>query len=341
MPPIFLFVRPPAPPISLLPSSVSPVIMATTQDLSMKTMKYCAMVLVPALATVLTAHSQIGPQNNYYLAKTVWETDPGGPVATASIAAGPDNRIYVVDPETKQVRVYGMDGTALLVWGYDQDPGNAFYSPKGITVDHRGLVYVTDSGNTSAGCDPGVFVFQADGTFVRRIGAGLGEGDGEFLDPRDVAVTHDVDIDGDGVVDPDSREIYVRDFSGPPLQVFDVHGNFLRRISEWGGALFQLSKSGTWGRTSSMDVAPNGDCYVTNAKKIKVFDRDGAFQRSWDPRPTASDPNGYGRPVSVRVGPSGLVHVLVTAASNGPREKQHAVYSPDGTPLSETQITPD
>lgn len=61
--------------------------------------------------------------------------------------------------------------------------------------------------------------WTVDGSFVRTIG-GPGAGDGQFNDPRNLAI------------DVDTGEVYVFDSLNTRIQVFDADGNYLRK---WGG----------------------------------------------------------------------------------------------------------
>lgn len=107
-----------------------------------------------------------------------------------AISIGPDGSVYVVD-KSARVQRFSPDGTFELQWSM---PEYRAGKPVGLTVadDHRVLVADTHYHR--------VIVFDRDGHELARFGR-LGNGDGEFQLPTDVAV----DTTGD---------IYVSEYNG-------------------------------------------------------------------------------------------------------------------------------
>ncbi len=83
-----------------------------------------------------------------------------------------------------------------------------FFSVQDIAVDDDGSMYVSDR------ADDNVRVFDRAGNLVRRIGR-KGKGPGEFIAPKQLAITGDT--------------LFVAD-NGGVLDVFDLHGGFLNVV---------------------------------------------------------------------------------------------------------------
>ena len=116
-----------------------------------------------------------------------------------------------------------------------------------------GTVYVADSGNQR------IQRFSATGAFLGAWGTG-GSGDGQFLNPYDVAVA------------PDGT-VYVADSFR--IQHFSATGAFLGAWGAWGGG------DGQFERTSGVAVAPDGRVYVADMynNRIQVFGTD--YPNAW------------------------------------------------------------
>ena len=92
-----------------------------------------------------------------------------------------------------------------------------FAGVRSVAFDARGNLYVVDGAKAVlVEPDMRVLVFDASGSFVREFGS-MGEGPGEFKMPTRVAVMRD-------------GTTFVEDLGHGAYQLFDVNGEFLRRV---------------------------------------------------------------------------------------------------------------
>jgi DNA-binding beta-propeller fold protein YncE len=113
------------------------------------------------------------------------------PLGLAFDATG---NLYVTDVSAPQ-RILKFDPAGALIQTYGEDEGLLF--PNGVAADADGRVYATDSNNGR------LFVFEADGTVVGKIGRGSGAGNLGL--PRGIAIDSSgrifiVDSSGQGVL---------------------------------------------------------------------------------------------------------------------------------------------
>jgi uncharacterized protein (TIGR03663 family) len=176
------------------------------------------------------------------------------------VAASPSGEIYVADTWNHRVMHYTADGAYESQWGFEGpnvlDDPNAFWGPRGITVDAEGRIYITDTGNKR------IQVFADQDTFEMQIGSG-----GTFQGELDEPVGIDVGLDGN---------LYVADTWNQRIQVFDPGGDFVRQwpVDAW------------YAQTNErpyLDVDALGNVYVTDpeAFRIIVFDTLGAYRYSF------------------------------------------------------------
>lgn len=87
---------------------------------------------------------------------------------------GPDGLLYVVDGISRQINVFGLDGSYISTFGKE-----TFTDPGGIAVDDEGRVYVSDGFNHR-------IVVYANRRVVETYGK-AGSGPGEFQNPGNLA----------------------------------------------------------------------------------------------------------------------------------------------------------
>ena len=169
------------------------------------------------------------------------------------VAEDSRGRIIVTDPGAYGVHIFdfAQQKYKFLSHREGEDP---LLSPQCVAVDSQDNIYVTDS---EAGK---VFVFAADGKFVRVIGA-LKGGEGFFKRPTGIAV------------DSESQRIYVADTWRNQVFVLDMRGGVIRTIGKLGHTAGEFNMP-TELRLEGEELA------VLDAMnfRIQVFDRSGAFR---------------------------------------------------------------
>jgi DNA-binding beta-propeller fold protein YncE len=148
-------------------------------------------------------------------------------------------------------RVFGEHGT-----GPQQ-----LYHPRDVEIDKQGRTWVADTQNHR------IQVFASDGTFLRTIGEGVGQGEGQLYYPEALAL--------DDPADPGF--VYVADTANSRIQVFDAST----------GASVQ-----TWGKLGEADgdlnnpsgIATDGNyVYVTDSRnhRVEKFTTAGTYVTKW------------------------------------------------------------
>lgn len=129
------------------------------------------------------------------------------------LAAGPDNRLYIVDRDAHEIIVCQRDGERVGGLGKRHNPLEPFNHPTDVAIAPGGDIYVSDG---YAGHR--VHRFQSDGTLVQSWGE-LGSGPGQFLTPHAIWVMRD-------------RRVVVADRENNRLQVFSPDG---AHLASWTG----------------------------------------------------------------------------------------------------------
>jgi len=140
-----------------------------------------------------------------------------------------------------------------------------------------------------------------DNKFSTKWGT-LGSGNGQFHQPRDVAVNSLHGL------------LYVADTLNNRIQVFDTDGNY---VSEWGQ---QGTQDGQFNHPGNIGVSPWGDIYVTDTEnsRIQRFNSNGTFISKWGGAGT--EPNQFNLPGDITFDSSGK-SVFVTDTGNNRIQK--------------------
>ena len=150
-------------------------------------------------------------------AKGNWIADATPPHTTetsrqpVSVAVAPDGAVYVVDRALQQLLRFDADGAFRDVV---RPAGLDHWAPLGVAVDSAGLLYVTETFDTTDVQRHRVVELQPDGTIVRAFGE-KGAGASNLMFPNQIA------IDGKG-------RVWVADMTG--VKVFKQDGTYLFRV---------------------------------------------------------------------------------------------------------------
>lgn len=217
-----------------------------------------------------------------------------------------------VQPDPKG-RVYGM--YELAAAGVER---GQFNLPRGITRGPDGSFYVVDTANMR------VQKFDATGKWLQIIGAGKGEGDGQFKGFSDDAVG----TGPGGIASDAAGNIYVADTWNHRIQKFDKDGKFLGKWGEFISLGDPASANDAARNTKffgprGVAVGPDGNIYVTDTgnKRVQIFDANGKYLRQIDsgmspsklsPNYAFSSPGELNEPVGITVDSAGNVYVADT-----------------------------
>lgn len=137
--------------------------------------------------------------------------------------------VLVTDQDSDRICVHRLsDGGFVRSFGQAASPDASLRDPTGIAVsDVDGLAFVTES--PYQGVHRVSVWWLEDGSLVHRWGS-TGSGDGQFNDPRGIAVSC-----GAG------RLVYVADSRNHRIQVFGVDGRFVRSFGFLGSGPAQLN----------------------------------------------------------------------------------------------------
>lgn len=129
------------------------------------------------------------------------------------LAAGPDDRLYIVDRDAHEIIVCQRNGTRVGGLGTRHRPLEPFNHPTDVAIAPGGDIYVSDG---YAGHR--VHRFRSDGTLVQSWGE-LGSGPAQFLTPHAIWVMRD-------------GRVVVADRENNRLQVFSSDG---AHLASWTG----------------------------------------------------------------------------------------------------------
>ena len=224
---------------------------------------------------------------------TVGGTRPaeGGFNGPFGLAYGPSGELYVADWFNHRIQKFDADGRFLWQRGtYGSRDGSLIF-PRNVLVS-GGLVYVTDSENNR------IDVFQPNGDFVERIGAGVG-----------LSRPHQVALDGSG-----------------GFWVADTNNNRVVHLGSTGAVLSEFPVTGpaTNSRPQGIAVDTDGTLLVSNSNngRVERYSTAGALQGtvlggSAVTTPAGLQVSGTGAAERILVADVGRDRVTVLDASGG------------------------
>jgi DNA-binding beta-propeller fold protein YncE/tetratricopeptide (TPR) repeat protein len=143
---------------------------------------------------------QVLTADGIYLSQITWKKKKDEMEEPVDVAVDLQNRIYVLDEERNNVRVFSPAGEHLLSFGVKGKGAEGFDEPQGLAVDSRGFIYVADSGNYK------MKKFNPAGKLVGHTGS-EGDGPGQFRKASGLAVAG-------------SGRVFVLDARKGTLQIF-------------------------------------------------------------------------------------------------------------------------
>lgn len=199
-----------------------------------------------------------------------------GPYA---VATDGDGNVYVLDSQNNRVQKLTASGRLLRMWGrnggdgsYGAGPGE-FADPRGIEVDRRGIVYVSDHGNHR------IQVFTVDGRFRAMWGRNGGDGSagagpGEFDQPRSASTDRAGNV---YVVEKVNHRVQKLTPTGQPITRWGKNGG------AGGGDTAIGSRQGEFNLPYDGAVDSRGRVYIvdTSNTRVQVFHTNGTFRRMW------------------------------------------------------------
>jgi DNA-binding beta-propeller fold protein YncE len=166
--------------------------------------------------------------------------------------------LYAVDRDGNRIQVFDKNGTFLFAFGQKGNAYGQFLVPYGLDVDQAGNVWVADRGNQR------VQKFDFQGNFILKFGNNDGRPSdelGKFDNPRHVEV------------DKQLKYVYVADSKNNRIQQFDLNGNFVKVIGEFG------KKSGQFDLPTTIEQDSKGNFYVNERGNERVQ----KFDSNWNP----------------------------------------------------------
>jgi len=219
------------------------------------------------------------------------EVRSGEPMSKPYAVAARGGRVYVGDTVTRMVVLFDLAQGRYRQFGLD-DPGG-LRMPFGIETDSQGRVYVVD------GTLKRVFVYDADGKYLRTLGA-------ELLWGRPAGIA----------IDESRRRLYVVDTGG-----VDSEKHFVRALDlDSGRALFDIGRRGDGPGEFNLPrdavVGRAGEIYVVDGGnfRVQVFDSDGKYVKTFGA--VGRQSGQFSRPKEISIDAQGNVYVVDTAFGN-------------------------
>jgi tripartite motif-containing protein 71 len=166
--------------------------------------------------------------------------------------------LYAVDRDGNRIEVFNKNGTFLFKFGQKGHGDGQFLVPYGLDVDEAGNVWVADRGNHR------VQKFDSQGNFILKFGnkdSHPSSAPGKFDNPRHVEV------------DKALKYVYVADSKNNRIQQFDISGNFVRVIGEYG------NKSGQFDLPTTIEMDSKGNFFVNERGNERIQ----KFDSNWNP----------------------------------------------------------
>jgi len=202
------------------------------------------------------------------------------------VAMDTQGNLYVSETANNRLKVYDRKGKLLKQLSIPR--------PLGVAVDASGYIYVGSVGRRA------VDIYAPDYSYVRSLGAGKGEID------RPVSIA----VDGAG-------KVYVLDGSKSMVRIYD--SSTAQFLSSFGGS---GSTDGLFNKPTALAVSDAAsEIYVADLRKtlvsggalidgakIQVFDKTGAFKRSFGDYGTEA--GKIGKPVGMALDGTGNIFIL-------------------------------
>ncbi|MEA2427996.1 MAG: tripartite motif-containing protein 71 [Thermoleophilaceae bacterium] len=173
-----------------------------------------------------------------------------------AVALDPFGNVWVADHENKRVQKFTAGGRFLGRFGAHAGDGTAgsgegeFNSPRGLSSDAQGDIYVADDANNR------IVKLGNDGGFLMQWGR-RGAGDGELKLPYSTAV----DAAGN---------VWVTDTNNNRLQEFTADGTFVARFGANGGDTTPGAGPGEFDHPYDLAFDRAGNLYVTDEGNQRV-----------------------------------------------------------------------
>jgi len=189
--------------------------------------------------------------------------------------------VYVCSVSGDIISKFDREGTFLTRWQTD----DCF----GMETDASNNIYVASKFKDK------MLKYDSNGTLLLEWG-GLGNADGQFKKPNDVAVNRALGL------------VYVADSENLRVQVFDLNGNFQFKWGSGGSGNGQFM--GSRGPLGIAVDQNSGAVYVadSDARRVQKFDQDGNFLLTWGSSGTAE--GQFRWPRNVEVDANGIVYVV-------------------------------
>ncbi len=183
---------------------------------------------------------------------------------TTGLAVDSSGNVWVVDDGNNRIEEFNEKGEYLQKFGSEGTGNGQFKSPTNIAITN-GDVYVADESNDR------IDEFSMAGSFIKAMGWGVsdgkeeaeactsscragigGSGNGEFYDPRSVAI------------DPISGDLYVTELGDNRVQEITTTGRFVTKFGSVGSGLEQFALP------MGVVVSQAGALYVTDFENARV-----------------------------------------------------------------------